>query len=441
VRRHLVPAACLAVAALTLLHPSTPGYDPWAWLVWGQEVAHADLDTTAGPAWKPLPVIVTTLLAPFGDAAPWLWLLLARAAGIGAVVVAARLAWRLAPLRMRVPAALAAGIGLVLTAGVARGVAHGYSEGLLVLCLLLAVERHLDGRDDHAFALGVAAALLRPEAWPFLVAGAAVAWRRRLVPRGLLAAGLVAVPILWFLPELWGSGNLLRSAERAVIVEPGAPALADHPALTSLASFAVLAPVTLAIGAAIALFAAGPRRERLPAALVALSLAWAGVVAAMGELGFSGEDRYLIPAAAGVVVAGAVGWSRLLARLRPSLAPAALCAIALLPLPFAIGPAADLGRDLAQDAELTADIRPAVSSAGGASQLLACGHLAAGRYRFPRLAWALGVPISALSLDPRPAGVVLRSRHRPDEPPEPDVPPGYRSLGASGRWEVLSSCA
>lgn len=443
VRRHLVPASCLAAAALTLLLPSTPGYDPWAWLVWGQEVVHGDLDTTAGPAWKPLPVIVTSLLAPLGDAAPWLWLLLARAAGIGAVVVAARLAWRLAPSRMRVPAALAAAVGLVLTAGLARGVALGYSEGLLVLCLLLAVERHLDGRDDHAFGLLTAGALLRPETWPFLAVAAVIAWRRQLVRGGLVVAGLVAVPALWYLPELWGSGNLLRSAERAVIVEPGAPALTDHPALTSLGSFAVLAPVTLGIGAIVVLVLALTRggRTRVPALITALSLAWAAIVAVMGELGFSGEDRYLIPAAAGVVVAGAVGWSLLLAPLRPAAAATALCVVALLPLPFAIDPAADLGRDLAQDAELTADIRPAVAAAGGVSQVLACGNLAAGRYRFPRLAWMLGVPISAISLEPRPGGVVLRSRHRPHERAEPDAPQGYRTLGSSGRWEVLSTCA
>lgn len=440
-RRHALPAACLTIAAATLLLPSTPGYDPWAWLVWGHEIVHLDLDTTAGPAWKPLPVLVTSLLAPLGDAAPWLWLLLARAAGIGAVVVAGRLAWRLAPAPVRVPAALAAGVGLALTVGVARGVALGFSEGILVLCLLLAVERHLDGRDDQAFALGTLAALLRPEAWPFLLLAAAVAWRRRLVARWQIACGLLAVPVLWFLPELWGSGSLLRSAKRAVIVEPGAPALSDHPALESLGRVAVLAPLTLGIGALVAAVIAIHKRDRTLSALLAAGAAWAAIVAVMSQLGFSGEDRYLIPAAALVVVSGAVGWSMALAQVRAPVATTALCVIALAPLPFAIAPASDLARDLAQDARLTGDIAPALDAAGGPSRVVACGNLAAGRYRFPRLAWRLGVPISAISLDPQPSGVVLRSRHRPDEPLEPAVPGGYRSVAISGRWEVLTTCA
>ena len=41
--------ACLALAALSLLCPSTPTYDPWAWIIWGREVMHLDLVTTERP--------------------------------------------------------------------------------------------------------------------------------------------------------------------------------------------------------------------------------------------------------------------------------------------------------------------------------------------------------------------------------------------------------
>ena len=58
----------LIIAGFTLLIPSTPSYDPWAWLVWGREIAHANLHTTGGPTWKPLPVIFTTVFALFGGA-------------------------------------------------------------------------------------------------------------------------------------------------------------------------------------------------------------------------------------------------------------------------------------------------------------------------------------------------------------------------------------
>src|SRR5688572_6744377 len=116
----VVAVVSLGVAALSLLLPSTPSYDPWAWLIWGREIAAGDLDTTAGPAWKPLPVAVTALLAPFG-AAPDLWLLLARAAGIAAVLLVGRLAWRLAGGSF--VAALVASVSLVLVSGFVRGAA------------------------------------------------------------------------------------------------------------------------------------------------------------------------------------------------------------------------------------------------------------------------------------------------------------------------------
>ena len=68
----------LAVGGFSLLIPSTPSYDPWAWLVWGREIIHANLHTTGGPTWKPLPVVFTTILALFGKAQPDLWLVIAR---------------------------------------------------------------------------------------------------------------------------------------------------------------------------------------------------------------------------------------------------------------------------------------------------------------------------------------------------------------------------
>ena len=36
-------AACLALGLLTLAAPTTPTYDPWAWLIWGREILHLDL--------------------------------------------------------------------------------------------------------------------------------------------------------------------------------------------------------------------------------------------------------------------------------------------------------------------------------------------------------------------------------------------------------------
>src|SRR5918997_3990940 len=103
----LLIVGCLALSALTLLLPSVPTYDPWAWIIWGREIANADLVTTTGPSWKPLPVIFTTPFSLAGDdGAPLLWLVVARAGGILAFAMAFRLG---APLARPFAGGIAAG--------------------------------------------------------------------------------------------------------------------------------------------------------------------------------------------------------------------------------------------------------------------------------------------------------------------------------------------
>ena len=53
----VVAAAVVSLAALSLLLPSAPTYDPWAWIIWGREITALDLNTVDGPSWKPLPVL------------------------------------------------------------------------------------------------------------------------------------------------------------------------------------------------------------------------------------------------------------------------------------------------------------------------------------------------------------------------------------------------
>lgn len=442
--RSLWIVGCVAVAALSLLAPWTPTYDPWAWLIWGREVGGLDLDTTAGPAWKPLPVLVATGLAPFGGAAPALWLVIARAGGLLAVVLAFSLAARLAGGRGRWFAGAVAALGLLATVGFLRGAAGGSSEGLLVALVLLAVDRHLAERRGQAFGCLVAASLLRPEAWPFLLAYAAWLWRRDPGSRAIAVAGLALVPALWFLPELWGSGDLLRSSERAQVPNPGQPALAERPALEALEGFVTMTPVPVLLLALVATGLALSRREAVVLALAGGAAAWVALVAAMAELGFSGEDRYLLAAAALVAVLGGAGAGSLyeLAALRAPRVAAPTGAVALAVAVAASLPSARrLGDELAYAAELRSDLSAAVERAGGPERLRTCGRLYAGRYRFPLVAWHLRAHISDLSLAPQAPGVVFRSKLTPAEPTSPSLPVGFELLAAEGTWEVHAACA
>lgn len=455
----LLVLGCVALAALTLLLPAAPTYDPWSWINWGREVAALDLNTVAGPSWKPLPVIFTTVFSFAGDAAPELWLVVARAGGLLALVMAWRLAARLAG-----PAAGAvAAAALLLADGWVYTVGLGNSEGLLIAFALLAVERHLDGRLDHAFALAVGAALLRPEAWPFLGAYAVWVWLRRPAARPLVALGLAVVPLLWFLPELWGSGQLLRSSDRAATPDSLSPAFADQPALSVIARAAAVVPVPALIGAvlAVGLAAGTPRRFRSAATLGlgALAGAWLALVALMTQAGFSGNLRYVLLPVAVTCVLGGVGWARLasalaeMARARfgegrsPRLAGLAVLAVGALSVaPFAPRLAEAAPRELAKlgyEAELYDSLEVAVERAGGPAGVLACGRPVAGPYQVPGLAWRLRAHGIVVGLDAREAGTVFRAPPVRGARREPTLPSGssrLRTVARAGPWEVHAAC-
>ena len=206
--RKLIPA-CLALAALSLLLPSVPTYDPWSWIVWGREVAHLDLDTTGGPSWKPLPVMFTSVFSVAGaihdSIPPLLWLMVARAGALLALALVFRLARRLAgPGWQGVGAGVVAAVALAFTPQWLRYGAHGNEAPLALAAMLWAIERHLDGSRRAAVALGVVACLMRPEVFPFLVLYCAWAWRAEPATRRVIAAGAVILPVLWLIPEWIG---------------------------------------------------------------------------------------------------------------------------------------------------------------------------------------------------------------------------------------------
>ena len=312
-----------------------PSYDPWAWLLWGREIAHGTLSTAEGPAFKPLTVAATTVLVPLGSAAPPVWVIVARAGTVVALVLAFRLGREIGEGTARgaglgttcgagAGTARGAGPGTARGAGLAAGIvaaagvafcgdligysAAGAEPGWTIALALLAYEAWRSGRPRAALACAVGCALLRVEAWPFLLAFGVLLWRRRPQDRALLVACAVAVPALWFVPEWLGSGDLLRSSSRARTPNPGQPATEAFPAFASLREAAALLLFPLWVGALFAPRAARP--------LLFAGLAWIGLVAVMAQAGFSGEPRYSLPGGALVAIAGAAGLVTLAGRWR-----------------------------------------------------------------------------------------------------------------------------
>lgn len=363
-----------------------------------------------------------------------------------AVLLAFRLGRRLAGGSLT--AGLLAGLGVALCGAYLTFAATGLITGWVIALALAGAEAWRAGRPRLALLCGLGCGLLQVESWPFLLALGAVTWRRSPRDRPLLAAGAVALPALWFVPELLGSGDLLRSAERAQVPNAGQPALAAVPALASLRDAVVLPLWPLLVGLlGLALVAVrGGAAARGALAPAAAGVAWVALVAAMAQVGgFSGESRYALPGMALIAVSGAVGLvtaGRAVARPRGMLALVAvlgLVAAAALPR---LDDLADLRSAQAYQRELDAGLALAIDAAGGREAVLRCGRPYVGRLRGPLLAYRLDVAKHVVEPDRAPArpGVVFRSRLSVEAPVEPPAPVRFRELAAGGRWQVLRAC-
>ena len=432
-----VVAGAAVVAALSLLLPQALAFDPWAWLVWGRDAGRLALDTTTGPSWKPLPVLFTTLFAPFGGAAPELWAFVARLGGvfglIGAYVLGERLAGRWA--------GAAAACAMALSPWWLYNTALGNTEGLLAAAVLWAVIAHLDGHSRAALACATAAALMRPEAWPFLLIYGAWLWRSDR--RAVLVAGAL-VPLLWFGPDVIGVGGALGASHTARgVPSPGSAKLADVPPLAVLGDTAtILTLPALAFGVLAAVLMGGLARR------IALgAFAWVAIVAAMTAAGYAGNPRYLVAAAAlGAVLAGA-GAVRAATAIAVRLAPGArfaapLGAAALVALMLAVsgGKLGDQLAELSHRADADAAFAGVIARAGGRDALVDCAKVRTSVRARSLVAWRLDLPLRDLDQRPEPPALVIRAKWFYGQGLEPGHEPGYRTLARSAYWAVDADC-
>jgi hypothetical protein len=471
-RRRPVPAplatavlvgACLALAALTLLAPSSPSYDPFAWVVWGRELMPGaggePFGLAGGPSWKPLPVLFTTPFALAGDAAPALWLLVARSGLLLAFAGAFALGRRLGG----VLAGVVATVALLLLADVVSLAWRGASEALLLACVLWAFERYLAGRFKLAFGLGIAAALIRPELTAFLLLYAL--WRWRAVDgreRAVLLVGLALVVALWIgLPALAGDPLAASSTARNPATRTSAwDALRGDLGLT-LATVWLLAVLAVALRP----------RDRLIRALALGGAAWLVLLAAMASAGYASPARYAMPAAACACVLAGAAVAALLAHVRERVGPmrppaasdgpaprtpnrrdAAWGALALLAAAaLAVSGAGRLAQLDDQVREGTAvarsneQLRAAVAAAGGADALRRCalhGWIAVNHTAQSALAWELRSGLGHLALTMRQPGLLVRApRSAATGAPAAIAlrrPLAVTARAHAGRWGVLA---
>ena len=400
------------LSAVTL--PTIPSYDPYSWIIWGREVTDPHLAFTVfdGPSWKPLPFAFTVVYGLFGGAAPTLWVITARAAGLLGLLAAWRLGSRLSGGgSWGLVAGVIAVAGIVLTYDWPYGFLRGTSEPMLVACSLWPIECLLRGRRRAAFWLLVAAALLRPEAWPFLLAGSGWLWVRDPAfagprARAELWCGLVLVPIGWLVPPWIGSGNPLLAAHNAALYDG---VLGSDPLGTEVGRLVGIQTWPLLLGALglIVIGVPGDRvRRRVRLGLSAGVIAWWAVVMVMTlGFGFPGLERFYLPAASVVCVLGAAGIVALARRLGAwlggrwpgsgALAPAgALCVLLAAAVVGSLRPIDVLGEfepEAALAVSTVHGLDRAVAAVGGRDAALPCARsfVAVNHAAQPALAWAL----------------------------------------------------
>jgi hypothetical protein len=437
----LAAGACLAIAAASLALPTVPTYDPWAWVVFGRELVMPgpDFSTLASTGWKPLAVLFTAPLALLGSAAPSLWIVIVRAAGLAALALAFRLAARAAG---HVAGAIAV-LALVATADWLRFLAAGNIEPFVVALALGAVELHLSGRRQGAFLLGALAGLGRPEVW--LLVGAYATYllvsERCWWPLALGVPGMLA---LWIVPDWLGSGDLLHTFHLARIsAEPVILQSTGDPVVGLLRGAARIDAAPVWIGALCGAVYGWRARDRTVGALAVVTVAWVLPTVVGTARGYPAVPRYLVvPAALCCVLAGIgfVAAVRLVARPRArAVLAAALIAVSA---PFAVSRAVALadeaGATKARAAQLAALSR-AVDDAKRRAPVARMHPVVEPGGLANALAWKLDVHLNDVShffsrdtrvafIEGDDADVIARLRRRDASAVQ---------LAAAGSWHVL----
>jgi hypothetical protein len=400
---------CLALGIVSVLTlPSLPGYDAFAWVVWGREAAHQVLDPSqpfvvgGGPSWKPFPVLFTTAFGLFGGG-PKVWVAFARAAGLFGLFVAYRLGDRLAASpRWRLAGPIAgvlAAFGLILTSQWTHYWFRGTSEPLVITTTLLAIERHLAGRRIAAFVSGVALVLMRPEAALFL--GLYAGWLffadRRLRARLVLVVGILAIGAGWLVPPWIASGQPLLASIHARAFNGQ---LGQHPFLEVLKRATNLSVWPVIIAALAVTLLAIRTRDWLIVTLAAAGLAYVAVVEAMTLDHYPGLERFMLPAAAVACVLAGVAVARFATFAGGGAASLAVAVVLVaIAVPFFAGrlDAASTEKHTADQAvDIYRQLVAAVHKAGGAGRIFPCqkSYAAVNHTMQTGLAWALSAPLT-----------------------------------------------
>jgi len=409
----VVTGCVLAVAAGWVVWTRMrPTYDAYGWLVWGRQVLHWNLNTDGAPSWKPLTFLFSLPYAIVGaNPQMWLWMITASAAALAGAVLAGHLAYRLTgpvPRRPWAPwvAAAFAIVGVLAINGYSELVLIANSDPLIMTLCLGAIDCHLSGRRRAAFLLLVLASLGRPEAWAFAGLYGAWAWRRVPSTRPLVAAGLLVIPVAWFVVPAVTSHSWFISGDLAL----GSPNIIHgNKVVGVLDRLRDLYPVPLQLAAIFALALAVVRRDRVWLTLAGAALLWVAIEIAFAYHGWSAVPRYLLEPGAVLLVlaAAAVGWVLAHASPAPRVARWAVTAV-VAALAVGIVPAARSRArvthgeidDSHRAASQLARLQALIADDGGAGRIETCGEIVTPLTYQSEVAWAMGLNVGSVGWQP-----------------------------------------
>jgi hypothetical protein len=384
--RLIVPLALVLVSVVFVIASGMrPGYDAYGWLVWGHQTLHGHLDTNGAPSWKPLTYLFTLPFALIGRGAMWLWMVTAVAGAFSGVWFAARIAYRLttpSPVRRWAPfvAGAFAGVGMLGLDGYWQQTLIANSDLLIVALCLGAIDCHLSGRFRLAFVLLVLAGLGRPEAWPFVVLYALWSWRAVPSMRILAAAGIVAIPLLWFSIPALTSRSWLRAGDLAL---NSVNVIHGSKILGVITRFRMLNELPIQLAALCAVAVAVWRRDRTTLLVAAAGALWVAIEIAFALHGWSAVGRYMLEAGAVVVVLAGAAVGRFLASAGSARAMLRWAGpLAVLVLLVALAPAARHHERIIRRSVLDAKtngrfvdrLHTVIDRVGGAARVKSCGQ-------------------------------------------------------------------
>jgi hypothetical protein len=412
----LIGAAGLALIALIVVRVANtrPGFDPYGWLVWGQQTLHGDLNTNAAPSWKPLPFLFTVPYALVGHWQLWLWMTTSVAISLSASVFAGRIAYRLtdAPPDRRWAALLAGGFAAVAVMIIDQYwhfILSDQSDPMIAALVLGAIDCHLCDRPRWAFGLGILACLGRPEIWPFACLYAVWAWRARPRMRWFVIAGFAVLIVMWFGIPWISSRSAFVAADNAL---HSGRRLHSNLVFGTIGRFADLLPRGLELAALVCVGLALWRRDRAILLLTGVVVLWVLVEVAMVVHGWPGVPRYMFGAASLLAVIAAIGLGRLLAMPATLSAPVGIACVALVAalvvsvIPWTVSQARTEHRDVTEQRLRTQTINKLtaqIAAIGGPARVRRCGEPLTRLQYQSVVAWNLRRNVAAVGFKYGPA--------------------------------------